>query len=161
MCCGVPDHADDDAVEDPCRARDHVDVAVRDRVVRAGRDRGDHGERLEERDARLAVLAARAHGQRQLGLGARVGLDDEEAVGCEQRRQVAREAWLDLGEHAVGRVDQHEIVLRSGGRFPRDRSENVAVDDARARQPQPVEVPLDRPHGVRVVLDEDGARGAA
>ena len=34
---------------------------------------------------------------------------------------MAREAWLDLGEHAVGRVDQHEIVLRAGGRLPRDR----------------------------------------
>src|SRR2546423_14103128 len=38
-----PHHADDDAVEEPGRARDHVDVAVRDGVVRAGRDRRDHG----------------------------------------------------------------------------------------------------------------------
>ncbi len=37
------DDADDDAVEDPGRAREHVDVPVRDGVVRAGRDRGDHG----------------------------------------------------------------------------------------------------------------------
>src|SRR5579884_148197 len=38
-----PDHAHHDAVEDPGRARDHVDVAVRDGVVRAGSDCGDHG----------------------------------------------------------------------------------------------------------------------
>src|SRR3989442_1022673 len=31
----VADDADDDAVEDPGRARDHVDVAVRDRVITA------------------------------------------------------------------------------------------------------------------------------
>src|SRR5262249_38036254 len=37
-----PHDADDDAVEDPGRAREEVDVAVRDRVVRAGRDGGDH-----------------------------------------------------------------------------------------------------------------------
>src|SRR6266404_4052799 len=36
------DHAHDDTVEDPRRARDHVDVTVRHRVVRAGADRGDH-----------------------------------------------------------------------------------------------------------------------
>src|SRR4051812_1085713 len=38
----IPDHADDDAVEDPRRPRDHVDVAVRDWVVRPRADRGDH-----------------------------------------------------------------------------------------------------------------------
>src|SRR5215213_3994312 len=37
----IADDADDDAVEDPRRARDHVDVPVRDRVVRAGVDGGD------------------------------------------------------------------------------------------------------------------------
>jgi hypothetical protein len=36
------DDADDDAVEDRGRARDHVDVAVRDRVVGARVDRCDH-----------------------------------------------------------------------------------------------------------------------
>src|SRR6185437_17492 len=39
---GTADDADDDAVEDAGRARDHVDVAVRHRVVRARADRGDH-----------------------------------------------------------------------------------------------------------------------
>ena len=39
---GIADHADDDAVEDPGGARDHVDVAVRDGVVGAGADGGDH-----------------------------------------------------------------------------------------------------------------------
>ena len=38
---------------------------------------------------------------------------------------------------------------------------DVAADDARAGQPQPVEVALDRAHRVGVVLDEDGARRAA
>ena len=33
-----------------------------------------------QRDARLAVLPARAHRERQLGLGARVGLEHDEAV---------------------------------------------------------------------------------
>src|SRR4029077_4936521 len=37
-----PHDADDDAVEDPGRAGDHVHVSVRDRVVRAGGDRRDH-----------------------------------------------------------------------------------------------------------------------
>jgi hypothetical protein len=36
------DDSDDDAVEDARRARDHVDVPVRHRVVGAGADRGDH-----------------------------------------------------------------------------------------------------------------------
>src|SRR5436190_18185996 len=36
------DDTDDDAVEDAGRARDDVDVAVRDRVVRARSDGGDH-----------------------------------------------------------------------------------------------------------------------
>ena len=38
----VADDADDDAVEDLGGASDHVDVPVRDGVVRAGVDRGDH-----------------------------------------------------------------------------------------------------------------------
>ncbi len=38
----VADDADDDAVEDPGRAGDHLDVPVRDGVVRAGADGGDH-----------------------------------------------------------------------------------------------------------------------
>src|SRR5205807_2212369 len=38
----VADDADDDAVEDPGRARDHVEVPVRHRVVGAGTDRRDH-----------------------------------------------------------------------------------------------------------------------
>src|SRR5438876_6640317 len=37
-----PHHADHDPVEDPSRTRDHVDVAVRDRVVAPGRNRRDH-----------------------------------------------------------------------------------------------------------------------
>src|SRR6185437_16335118 len=56
---------------------------------------------------------------------------------------------------------QHEIVLRARGRLLRDGADDVAADDARTRQPQPVEVALDRVHGVRVLLDEDRARGAA
>src|SRR5581483_10845443 len=39
---GAADDADDDTVEDAGGARDHVDVPVRDRVVRAWADRGDH-----------------------------------------------------------------------------------------------------------------------
>src|SRR5581483_10613556 len=38
----VADDADDDPVEDPGCARDHVDVSVRHRVVRARANRGDH-----------------------------------------------------------------------------------------------------------------------
>src|SRR6476469_3875521 len=38
----VADDSDDDAVEDSRRASDHVDVPVRDRVVGAWCDRGDH-----------------------------------------------------------------------------------------------------------------------
>src|SRR5262249_27238383 len=38
-----------------------------------------------------------------------------------------------------------------------DRAQDVAVDDAGTGQPQPVEVALDRPHGIGVVLDEYGA----
>ena len=38
----VADDADDDAVEDRRCAADHVDVPVRDGVVRAGADCGDH-----------------------------------------------------------------------------------------------------------------------
>ena len=45
------DDADDDAVEDARRARDHVDVAVRDGVVGAGADRGDHGSNSVSRAA--------------------------------------------------------------------------------------------------------------
>src|SRR5258706_6231296 len=37
-----PDDADDHAVEDVRRAPDHVEVAVRHGVVRAGADGGDH-----------------------------------------------------------------------------------------------------------------------
>ena len=39
---GEKSDADDEAVEDPCGAANHVDVAVRHRVVRAGADGGDH-----------------------------------------------------------------------------------------------------------------------
>jgi hypothetical protein len=41
---GVPDHTDDDAVEDRRRATDDVDVPVGDGVVRAGADCDDHRE---------------------------------------------------------------------------------------------------------------------
>ena len=34
--------SDHDTVEDPCCTADHVEVSVRDGVVRAGADRGDH-----------------------------------------------------------------------------------------------------------------------
>jgi hypothetical protein len=37
----VAHHADDDAVEDRCRARDDVEVAIRHRVVRPRADSGD------------------------------------------------------------------------------------------------------------------------
>ena len=39
---GIADDPDDDAVEDLGRALDHVDVPVRDGVLVAGVDRGDH-----------------------------------------------------------------------------------------------------------------------
>jgi len=39
----VAHDSDDDAVEDPGRARDHVDVAVRDRVVAPWADCARHG----------------------------------------------------------------------------------------------------------------------
>ena len=74
---------------------------------------------------------------------------------------MAREAGLDLGEHVVGRVDQHEIVLRARGRLPLDRSHDVAAHDARTDQPQVVEVALDRSHCVRLLLDEHRTRCAS
>ena len=84
-----------------------------------------------------------------------------EAVRGEQRREVARELRLDVGVHVVGRVDQHEIVLPARARLRAQSPEGVAAHDPRARQAQLVEVPLDRRAASRVVLDEDGARGAA
>src|SRR5207253_7927258 len=46
-------------------------------------------------------------------------------------------------------------------RLLRDRPEDVAAHDPRAREPHAVEVLLDRPYGVWVVLDEDGAGSSA
>ncbi len=75
---------------------------------------------------------------------------------------MAGEAGLDLGEHAVGRVDQHEIVLRARGRLLRDRPEDVAADglvvvetDARTEPELPLPVRTSRKYGqTRVTLFE-------
>ena len=68
---------------------------------------------------------------------------------------MAGEAWLDVVEHAVGRVDQHEIVLRARGRFPGDRPEDVATHDARSEPELPLPVRTSRKYGqTRVTLFE-------
>ena len=76
----VTDDADDDAVEDLGGAADHVDVAVRDRVVRAWVDGGDHNSnsvsRAEPYLREVRSLEARNLGRR-LAPGALV---DEHAV---------------------------------------------------------------------------------
>ena len=92
----LADDADDDALEDPRGPHDDVQVAVRDRVVGARADRGDrlavaHGA-SKTRHSRRAVAAARPHRQRQLGLLTRVGLDDDEAVGRDDGREIGGRA---------------------------------------------------------------------
>ena len=93
------DDADDDAVEDARRARDHVDVPVRHRVVRAGADRGDHA-RLEDRDARGAVLAATCAAAAAARARLRASVSTTTTPSArEQGRQIAGELWLDVVEY--------------------------------------------------------------
>src|SRR5690349_19733270 len=79
----------------------------------------------------------------QLGLGTRIGLDHEETVLGEHRRQVARELGLEVGEHRVRRIDEHEIVTPACSPLGRERLDGVRAQDGRAREPESVEVALD------------------
>ncbi len=152
------DDADDDAVEDRRGARDHVDVAHRDGVIRSWADGGDH-EGGSKRVSRAEPYRREVRiGSGSCGSTLRPGLDDEQPVGREQPRQVLRELRLELAPGLVGRVDEDQVVLT---RLPPHCPDGVAARDARAGQLQLREVVGDRPAGGLVALDEGHARRAA
>ena len=83
---------------------------------------------LEEREARGAVAAARAHVQRHLGLLARGGLDEQRAAGLEDLGQVLDHGVLQGRKALVGRVDQHEIVPGAGPRIGAESGQRVLAE---------------------------------
>src|SRR5262249_26341961 len=95
------------------------------------------------------------------GLLPRAGLDDEEAGLRKDGRQGFGETLLQGRELLVGRVDEHEIVAPAGGGLVVERGEYVLAEDAGAGQAELLEVAVDRPAGVAVVVDEEGAGRAA
>ena len=90
----LADDADDDAVEDAGRARDHVEVPVRDGVVRAGQMAvitvTSYG------DTRLLYLRTFA-AQRQFRLDQNVGLQDDSAVRGKDGRKIRVRAAAKSG----------------------------------------------------------------
>ena len=105
----VADDADDDAVEDARRAADHVDVPVRDGVVRAGADRGHHScsKTVTRVEPYLRVVRTARPGSS----GSILAADSSTSRPSSESdaREVARE--LVVVGHGVRRVGEHEIVL--------------------------------------------------
>ena len=91
----VADDADDDAVEDPGRARDHVDVAVRDGVVRAGADRRDHASASKSVTRACPYFRDVRRGSGSSGSIRASVSTTSEAVRGEDGGQIARElGWM-------------------------------------------------------------------
>ena len=126
----LADDADDDPVEDRGGARDDVEVPERDRVVAPGADRGSvvvGSCVLEDASARTEPylrLVRSASGSS--GCSLRGGLDDDEPVLGEERRQVVGQGWQEGVEHPVGRVDEDEIVPPARGRLGGESAARVA-----------------------------------
>ena len=150
----IADDADDDPVEDPRRARDHVDVPVRDGVVRAGVDRGDH--LLEQRKPCGPVLARGPFAQPGTsGGGSRPDVSQTSTPsGRRSRREARREA---LPVEVVGRVAEDQVVRPP---VARDRAHGVLAEHG-ALQAELVEVGVDRAAGVAIRLDERRRRRPA
>ena len=83
------------------------------------------------------------------------GLDDDEPVLGEKRRQVRGERWQEGVEHPVGRVDEDEIVPPARGCLSGESAPRVVLHDSRALEPELLEVALDRALGLAVRFDED------
>ena len=119
LCCGLPTTPTTTRSKMLGRARDHVDVPVRDGVVRAGADRGDHGSNSVSRaepylrevrtvEARRSPARWRPRSRRRAGRPGR---------GCARGAARAR----SCGVVVVGRVQQHEVVGRRARRRARGR----------------------------------------
>src|SRR5207253_2608041 len=81
----VVDDADDDAVEDLRGSRDDVDVAVRDRVIGAGVDSGDHSSNSVSR-AEPYLREVRSVRPGTEGGGSRPAVSQTSTPSCVRRR---------------------------------------------------------------------------
>ncbi len=158
----VADDADDDAVEDRGGARDHVDVADRDRVVRAGADRGDH-----RRARRASAARSRSGGSCATVERSKLRLDRARPTRRRRgrrrrarRRGGARVGASSVGKHPVRRVDEHQVVAPPAAASSRERTGRRRCDDRRRSGRACRGSPRSRAR-VAVGLDEDAARGAA
>src|SRR5262245_12640279 len=73
---------------------------------------------------------------------------------------MGRDHWQELRKHAVGRVDQHEIVTPAGSRLGCEAARRVLPVDAHALQAELVDVLDDRLRSLPVGVHEDRAASA-
>ena len=161
----VADDADDDAVEDPRGARDDVEVAVRDRVVAPRADGGDRADvahcALEEASRGSSRSGGSSQRERQLGLlsFASDSTTTRPSGATTEGRWVA--SMGGTRKHAVGRVDQHEIVTPARRGIGREPARRVLAVHARALETELVEVADDGLGGGAIGVHEDRARRPA